>query len=135
MKTNKLFRYIEKDAWGIDCNKDILIRDAKKDNVILNPDLDLPLVFSINYDDILKIRNLIKENKYLFKIRNVQGPDWICDGSIHELYFWNKEIFNEIETHNLDKWGTNECKYRNTKIVLKIVNEIARILEKYEIKI
>ena len=135
MKKDRLFRYIEKDAWGLECHEDILIRDSKKDNVILHPELELPLVFSIDYEDILKIKSIINENEYLFRIRNVQGPDWILDGSTHELYFWNKEIFNKIETYNLTKWESHECKYRNTKIILKIVNEIAKILEKYEINL
>ena len=135
MKKDRLFRYIEKDAWGIECHEDILIRDSKKDNVILHPDLELPLVFSIDYEDILKIKNIINENEYLFRIRNVQGPDWILDGSTHELYFWNKEFFNKIETYNLTKWESHECKYRNTKIILKIFDEISKILDKYEIKI
>ena len=135
MKKDKLFRYIEKDAWGIDCHEDILIRDSKKDNVILHPDFDLPLTFSIDYDDILKIKGLINEGEYLFKIRKAQGPDWICDGSIHEVYFWNKENFNKIETYNLDKWEGNVCKYRNTKILLKVIKEISKILEKYEINL
>ena len=135
MKVDRLFRYIEKDAWGMECHEDILIRESREDNVILNSDTDSPLVFSIDYEDILKIKNIINKNEYLFRIRNVQGPDWILDGSTHELYFWNNEIFNKIETHNLTKWDSNECKYRNTKIILKIVNEIAEILEKYEINL
>ena len=124
-------------AQNLDISTEIIdkIIDEMKDNICLNPDCELPLFFSIDYEDIKKIKNIISENEYVFKIKNVQSPDWILDGSRQELYFWNKEIFNKIETSNLDKWESHECKYRNTKIILKIVNEIAQILEKYEINL
>ena len=133
MKVDKLFRYIEKDAWGMECDKDILVIDEPQNNVCLNPDCELPLYFSIDYEDVKKIKDIIEENEYVFKIKNVQGPDWILDGLRQEIFFWNKDIVNKIETNNLDKWGDNNCKYRNTKYLLKIINEISKIFEKYEI--
>ena len=76
------------------------------------------------------MQNIISENEYVFKIKNVQSPDWILDGSRQEIYFWSKDVVNKIETNNLDKWGKNNCKYRNTKYLLKIINEISKILKK-----
>lgn len=133
-KDNKnLFRYMLKDTYGIICHEDILIVDSKEDNVILNPKLEYPLKFSINYDDILKIKNIINNNPYLFKIKEVPIPEHILDGSRNEMIFWNGRVVNSFETCNLWYWNKENCKSRNVKTVLKIFNEIAEILKKYEI--
>lgn len=131
----KIFRFIELDAWGIECDKDILVIDEMKDNICLNPDCELPMFFSIDYEDIKKIKDIIAEHEYIFKIKNVQSPDWILDGSRQEIFFWNKDIINKIETNNLERWEDNDCKYRNTKYLLKIINDISKILSKYEIRL
>ena len=130
----KIFRFVEKDAWGISCDKDILIIDSKKENVILNAEYIGTLTFSIDYEDVLKIKQILEERKYLFKIKKVQGP-LVLDGSKHYVGFWNNGFANEIETDNLDKWDLNNCNYRNTKYLLKVIDEISEILKKYSIKL
>ena len=92
------------------------------------------LTFSIDYEDILKIKQILEERKYLFKIKKVQGP-LVLDGSKHYVGFWNNGFANEIETDNLDKWDLNNCNYRNTKYLLKVIDEISEILKKYSIKL
>ena len=130
----KIFRFVEKDAWGISCDKDILIIDSKKENVILNSEYVGIITFSIDYEDILKIKQILEERKYIFRIKKAQSP-LILDGSKQYVSFWNDGLANEIETDNLDKWDLNNCNYRNTKYLLKVIDEISEILKKYSIKL
>ena len=130
----KIFRFVEKDAWGISCDKDILIIDSKKENVILNAEYIGTLAFSIDYEDILKIKKILEERKYIFRIKKAQSP-LMLDGSKHCVSFWNNGFVNEIETDNLDKWDVNNCSYRNTKYLLKVIDEISEVLRKYSIKL
>ena len=134
MNEKNVFRFVVKDAWGITCSNDILIRDTKDDNIILNSEYKGTSTLSIDYEDILKINRILEENKEILRIKNIEEP-LLLDGLMQEIYFWNKGEFNKIETCNFDKLELNECKDENTKIILKVINEISKILEKYEIKI
>ena len=129
-----LFRYMLKDVYGRICSKDILIVDSKENNLIYDCE-EFPLKISIDYDDILKIKNIINKNKYIFKIKDVPVAENVLDGSRNEFIFWNGRKVNYIDTCNLSGWDIENCTKKNVKYMLKILNEIGEILKKYEIKL
>ena len=129
-----LFRYMLKDVYGRICSKDILIVDSKENNLIYDCE-EFPLKISIDYDDILKIKNIINKNKYIFKIKDVPVAENVLDGSRNEFIFWNGRKVNYIDSCNLSGWDIENCTKKNVKYMLKILNEIGEILKKYEIKL
>lgn len=135
IKNNKnIFRILKKGAFYCEHEEDVLIIDSKKDNVILNPESEFCFKFSIPYEDIQRIKNIIKENPYILKMKDVPMPEYILDGTYNEFIIWDERKFNYIETWNLGKWDDN-CSSRNVKNLIKIFNKIAEILRKYEIQI
>ena len=136
IKNNKyLFRTLIRGAFSCNHEEDVLILDSKKDNVILNPESEFCFKFSLPYEEIQKIKNILKENPYLLKMKNVPMPDNILDGTCHEFIIWDNRKLNYIETWNLWGWNKENCTSRNIKILLKVFDEIALILKKYEIQL
>ena len=73
MNEKNVFRFVVKDAWGITCYNDILIRDTKDDNIILNSEDKGTSTLSIDYEDVLKINRILEENKEIFRIKNIEN--------------------------------------------------------------
>lgn len=140
-----LFKHELSDAWQEPINK-ILVLDKKENNIIITHGyFDYYKEYTIPIEDINKFKELLM-NETIYKRTEVLFPP-ILDGSSHQLYFSNMNDSVEIECYNIWYWNgndkldkikvdekvsQNEIDY--TKTIIKIINELQKLLDKNKIK-
>lgn len=113
----------------------LMIINKKENNIIVNDKLvDDSIRFTIPYDDIKRIKNIIKNNDKLFNIKGIPIPP-VLDGSMHEFYLSTKNNIISLVTWNLWYWLEEEEMPKEVKIIISIINEINKILMQYDLKI
>ena len=127
-----IFRYELLNAWQKPLQF-LMIKDSDKDNVILEDEKQFK-VLSIASEDIKKIMEILDNNPSLFTIQDVDFPP-VLDGTIHRFYFRNGLAKLDIEAFNIWYYLKNSKAGDDTKLIIKVFNEIAKVLGKYDINL
>ena len=129
-----ILSYTLNDAW-LQFIDGFMIIDKKENNIILNDRQNSDSIrFTIPYDDIKKVKDIIKNNNELFNIKDIPMPP-VLDGTEHEFYFSTKSNMISLETWNLWYWVKEKELPKEVKIILSAVNEINNVLKQYDLKI
>lgn len=130
-----ILSYTLNDAW-MQFIDGFMIIDKKENNIVFNDPLNTESIkFTIPYEDIKNIKNVIKNNNEIFNIKDIPMPN-VLDGTEHEFYFSTKKNMISFETWNLWYWleNLNETT-KEIKLLLTVVAEINNILKPYDLKI
>jgi len=138
MKTNKIFEYTIKWTWWP--IHTLTIYDTLKDNTILYYDPFMTLSWdpktrkkTLPEEIINKIKDIIKSHPEIYKMRKVEC-NCVCDWNWGKFLFNNWEKIRRWEFGNL--WffkGYEDCKTKNAKILITVLDEIFEVLKSAKI--
>lgn len=129
-----ILSYTLNNAWGrfID---GFMIADKKEYNIVLNgPFATENMKFTIPYEEIKKIKDILNKNNSVFNIKDIPMPS-VLDGTEHEFYFASKKNIISFEAFNLWYWLEEDDVPKDVKVILSVVKEINKILKPYDLKI
>lgn len=136
---NIIFIYELLSAW-LELEEKIVIIDAEKDNVvIIDSSQNVFMYYTIGYEDIKKIKNIMSNYEIIFEDINIMSPP-VLDGTQHRIYISNKFKYKFISCANIWYWFNNinlnseyilssEKEKEYTKKCVEFLKEIQLILD------
>ena len=126
---DEIFRYTLKDSSVLE---EIIILNAKEDNVIVVNSSGEEEVYTIDYIDVEAIKNTILNYEELFDIVELPVPPEEVPTSV--IVVWDEDESHEIVAENLNYWDVEGYMDPNVKTVSEIVYIIADLLSEYGIE-